>query len=65
MAIGEWELWACADEAIRQHRLDAPIFAAMRADELLEQGDQEGARTWRLIVTRINGLLSQPAGAPH
>ena len=42
--LKEWELWACADEAIRQHGLDAPIFAAMRADKLMAHGDQEGAR---------------------
>jgi len=34
--LSEWELWACANQCIRQHQLDAPIFAAMRADKLLE-----------------------------
>ena len=64
--ITEWELWACANQAINEHGADAPIFAAMRADELFEQGDDDGARTWRLIVERINGLLSGPApGARH
>ena len=64
--LTEWELWACANEAIIQHGADAAIFAAMRADGLFEQGDDEGARTWRLIVERINRLLSEPAtGARH
>ena len=63
--LKEWELWACADEAIRQHGLDAPIFAAMGADKLLKQGDQEGARAWRLIVARIHELLAKPPGAWH
>ena len=58
--ISEWELWACTNEAIHQDGLDAPIFAAMHADELFEQGNEEGARTWRLIVTRINDLLAAP-----
>jgi hypothetical protein len=61
--LTEWELWACADEAIRQHGLDAPIFAAMRADKLLEEGEIDGAANWRLIVTRINQLLARPPGA--
>lgn len=61
--LSEWELWACANEAIKQHAFDAPIFAAMRADELFEQGDEDGARTWRQIVKRINELLS-PAPGP-
>jgi hypothetical protein len=62
LLLTEWELWACADEAIRQHGLDAPIFAAMRADKLLEQGEIDGAANWRMIVTRINQLLETPAG---
>ena len=56
--ISEWELWSCAEEMIRQHGFDAPIFAAMRADALLERGDQAGAATWRLIVHRANELLA-------
>ena len=59
--ISEWELWACANQAINEHGADAPIIAAMRADELFEQGDNDGARTWRLIVERINRLLSAPS----
>jgi hypothetical protein len=62
LVLSEWELWACADEAIRQHGLDAPIFAAMRADKLLEDGEIDGAANWRMIVTRINKLLAKPAG---
>ncbi|HEX8442189.1 MAG TPA: hypothetical protein VF631_00930 [Allosphingosinicella sp.] len=62
LVLSEWELWACADEAIRQHGLDAPIFAAMRADKLLEDGEIDGAANWRMIVTRINQLLAKPAG---
>ena len=62
LVLSEWELWACADEAIRQHGLDAPIFAAMRADKLLEDGEIDGAANWRMIVTRINQLLAQPPG---
>jgi hypothetical protein len=60
--LSDWELWACANEAIRQHGLDAPIFAAMRADKLLEEGQIDGAANWRMIVTRINQLLARPPG---
>jgi hypothetical protein len=62
LVLSEWELWACTDEAIRQHGLDAPIFAAMRADKLLEDGEMDGAANWRMIVTRINQLLATPTG---
>ena len=58
--LSDWELWACANETIRQHGFDAPIHAAMRADELLERGDLDGARAWRLIVHRINELIAKP-----
>jgi hypothetical protein len=63
--LTEWELWACANECIRQHAFDAPIHAAMRADELLESGDRDGARNWRLIVHRINLLLAEQSSTPN
>lgn len=63
--LSEWELWACANEYIRHHGFDAPIHAAMRADELMERGDLDGARHWRLIVHRINELLSPPGSTQN
>ena len=56
--LSEWELWACANELVRQHALDAPIFAAARADELQANGELDGAKNFRLIVTRTNQLLA-------
>ena len=48
---------------IDQYSDEAPIHAAMRADELLENGDLDGAAVWRRIVTAINELLADaPAG---
>ena len=63
MAIPEWELWACANETIRQHGDDAGIFAGQRADELLLKGDIEGASTWQAIIRRIEQLQLRP-GTP-
>lgn len=63
--LTDWELWVCANEAIKQDGFDAPIYAAMRADELLLNGDLDGAHNWRLIVKRINDLLAVPLGAHH
>lgn len=65
MAISEWELWACANEMIRQHALDAPIHAAMKADDLLEKGDLDGASHWQLIIHRIEELLKGPSASSH
>ncbi len=61
--LSEWELWACANEYIRQHGFDAPIHAAIRADKLLEAGDIDGSANWRAIIHRINELLAKPQGA--
>ncbi|MGV3555900.1 MAG: DUF6961 family protein [Croceibacterium sp.] len=63
--ITEWELWACANHYIREHGEDAPVIAAMRADEFLAEGDLEGSRTFQSIARRINELLEGPSGALH
>jgi hypothetical protein len=63
--LSDWELWACANEALKQHGDDAPIFAAMRADALLEKGDQDGAHNWLLIIDRIDQLLAKHSGFVH
>ena len=63
--LTDWELWACANELIRQHGADAPIHAAMKADKMMERSDLDGARTWRLIVHRINELLQKPDAKPN
>jgi hypothetical protein len=60
--LTDWELWACAHHYISKHQADAPIIAAMRADELLAEGDLAGARNYQEIVRRINRLLEMPAG---
>jgi hypothetical protein len=61
----DWELWACAQHYVKKHEDDAPIIAAMRADELFAVGDLDGARAFRGIVRRINELLDPPAGRPN
>lgn len=40
----ETQLWATVNEYLRLHGDDACIFAAQRADELLEQGDHEAPK---------------------
>jgi hypothetical protein len=63
--LTQWELWACANHYVSRHQADAPIIAAMRADELLAEGDLEGARNFSAIVRIINSLLAEPTGALH
>jgi len=50
---------------IAQHGDEATIHAAMRADELLENGDVEGAATWRRIVRTIEDMLNRTPGSVH
>ena len=38
---------------------DAPVEAAMRADELMEAGNMEGRAVWLRIVKAIEELLSE------
>lgn len=65
MRVSEWELWACANHFVERYEAEAPVMAAMRADELLEAGDVEGAHTFAAIIRRIERLLSPPEGPLH
>ena len=53
------DIYRAASELIKQHGDDAPIHAAMRADELLEAGDMEGKAVWLRITKAIDELLSK------
>jgi len=57
---GDLDILRCASLMIRQHGEEAAIFAAQRADALLEEGDQEGKRVWTKIVAAIAGLQGHP-----
>ena len=53
------DTYRSANELIKQHGEDAPIEAAMRADERLAAGDMEGEAVWLRIVKAIAELLSK------
>ena len=52
------DIYRTANELIKQHGEDAPIHAAMRADELLEAGDVDGQAVWKRILAAVDELLS-------
>ena len=57
------DIYRSANELIEQHGEDAPLHAAMRADELLENGDMEGKAVWIRIVKAVEELLlREPPG---
>ncbi len=53
------DIYRSANELIEQHGEDAPIEAAMRADECLAAGDMEGEAVWLRIVKAIEELTSE------
>lgn len=63
--VTDWEIWACAQHYVTRYGENAPIHAAMRADELMARGDMAGARTFTAIVHRIEELLAPAEGTIH
>ncbi|MFQ5763985.1 MAG: hypothetical protein ACE5GT_03575 [Rhodospirillales bacterium] len=53
--VDDLDIYRTANELIKQHDEDAPIHAAMRADELLEAGDLEGQAVWKRISHAQDG----------
>ena len=53
------DIYQTANELIKQHGGDAPIHAAMRADELLDAGDIDGQAVWKQILAAVDELLSE------
>ena len=52
-----------AEKLVREHGVDAPIQAAMRVQDLLDQGDQAASDLWGRIGKLSNVLLSKNAYA--
>jgi triphosphoribosyl-dephospho-CoA synthetase len=50
------DLVATAQLIVKRHGANAAIQAGMRADELLAEGDVDGAATWRAIIRAIKEL---------
>ncbi len=58
------EIWACANQLLKQHGADAWFVASQRADELFEQGALDGHRAFVRILSPIRQLEAlEPAGA--
>ncbi len=55
----DFDIYRSANEFIKQYGQDAPILAAMRADELMESGDMDGRVVWLRIVKAVEELLSE------
>ena len=64
MLLGDWELWACAQQVMKQHGVRAPLHAATRIGELAVRNDIAGVETWREIAARIDQLVDYRDGHP-
>ena len=53
------DIFTNANELIKEHGEDASIYAAMMADELLDQGDMDGVAVWKRILKAVDELLSE------
>jgi hypothetical protein len=54
--IPDLDIYGAAKLLVDQHGEDAALRAAGRADQLLEDGDFEGATIWRAIVAAVEEL---------
>jgi hypothetical protein len=63
--IPDRDVWRAANLLIREHRVEAEIKAARRADEMLERGDHEGQLVWLRIRRAIIELQAAPIGKPN
>jgi len=59
--VDEKDIYRTANVLVKRHGSEASLFAAQRADELLEKGDAEGAVTWRRVYAAI-GVLTDKSG---
>ena len=51
------DIYRAANLLLKQHGDEAPIHAAMRADDLLNAGDLEGWAVWLRILLRATTKL--------
>ena len=63
--ITDLDIYRSARVLIDQHGEDAPIWAAQKADAMLESGNLDGKLLWLKILKAVEDLLSKerPPGA--
>ena len=50
------DTWRAAEQMPKLYGADAAIHPAMRADNLMDQGDIEGFDMWKRVVAALNEL---------
>ena len=54
--MDDLDIYRSAAAFIKQHGDEAPIHAAMKADDMLERGDMDGRAVWLRIVDAIRDM---------
>jgi hypothetical protein len=57
--IPDRDIWTAALLMVKRYGDDAMLEAAARADQLLEDGDMVGAKTWYRILNAIERLQAK------
>ncbi len=59
------DIYRTANVLVKQYGQDAPIQAAVRADELLEAGELDGCAVFKRVLRAVEEMLSKerPPGA--
>ena len=64
--IPEIDIWRVANLMLKRYGDEADIESAIRAEELAEEGDHNGAAVWRRIINAIGQLENTtPPGPLH
>ena len=56
------DIWAAAKILIDRHGDDAAIVTSQRQDELLDEGDVDGANIWKAIIKAVEELQRDSLG---
>jgi hypothetical protein len=57
------DAWATARELIERHGAEATLVAECRAIEELMGGDAAASAAWERVITALDALIEEPAGA--
>ena len=64
--IPEVDIWRVANLMLKRYGDEADIESALRAEELGEEGDHNGATVWRRVTGAIEQLANTtPPGPLH
>jgi hypothetical protein len=64
--IPEIDIWRVAYLMLNRYGDEADIESAIRAEELTEAGDHNGAAVWRRVIRAIAQLaITTPTGLVH